>query len=94
MIKELIVNLTVGADRDVAANYAISVASTFGGHLSGIGFAYEAVVPGMLRGPTGECNVRLTYLNLAVLAADIVHTIHSCSREVFGRISFQCPMRR
>ncbi len=50
MIKDAIVNLTVGAPRDVAAEYAISVAAAFGAHLSGFGFAYEAVVPGTVFG--------------------------------------------
>ncbi len=50
MIKDAIVNLTVGAPRDVAADYAVSLAATFGAHLSGIGFAYEAVVPGTVFG--------------------------------------------
>ena len=50
MIKDVIVNLTVGAARDVAAEYAVSVAGAFGAHLSGIGFAYQAVLPGTLFG--------------------------------------------
>ena len=50
MIKDVIVNLTVGAPRDMAAEFAVSVASTFEAHLAGIGFAYEAVVPGTLFG--------------------------------------------
>ena len=53
MIKDVIVNLTVGASRDVAADYAISVATAFGAHLCGIGFAYEAVVPGTVFGGVG-----------------------------------------
>jgi nucleotide-binding universal stress UspA family protein len=50
MIKDMIVNLTIGAERDVAADYAISVARAFGAHLSGVGFAYEAVLPGAVFG--------------------------------------------
>jgi nucleotide-binding universal stress UspA family protein len=50
MIKDVIVNLTVGASRDVAADYAISVGSAFGAHLCGIGFAYEPVIPGTVFG--------------------------------------------
>jgi nucleotide-binding universal stress UspA family protein len=50
MIKDAIVNLTVGAPRDVAADYAISLGNTFGAHLCGIGFAYEAVIPGTVFG--------------------------------------------
>jgi nucleotide-binding universal stress UspA family protein len=53
MIKDLIVNLTVGATRDVAADYAISVASAFEAHLCGIGFAYEPVLPTTVWGGVG-----------------------------------------
>ena len=50
MIKDIIVNLTVDATHDVAADYAISVARAFEAHLAGIGFAYELVVPGSVFG--------------------------------------------
>jgi len=44
MIKDLVVNLTVGADRDVAANFAISIAEAFEAHIAGIAFAYDPVI--------------------------------------------------
>jgi hypothetical protein len=44
MIKDVIVNLTVDASRDAAADFAISVARTFGAHLAGIGFAHEVPI--------------------------------------------------
>jgi nucleotide-binding universal stress UspA family protein len=50
MIKDAIVNLTVGARRNVAADYAVSLARTFGAHLCAISFAYEAVLPGTVFG--------------------------------------------
>lgn len=50
MIKDMVVNLTMGAPRDVAADYAVSVASAFGAHLTGIAFAYEPVLPPTLMG--------------------------------------------
>ena len=53
MIKDAIVNLTVGASRDVTADYAVWLAAAFGAHLSGIGFTYEAVVPGTVFGGVG-----------------------------------------
>ena len=34
MIKDLVVNLSVGAGRDVAGPYAISVAEAFGAHVA------------------------------------------------------------
>jgi len=50
MIKDLIVNLTVGSDRDVAGPYAISIAEAFGAHATGIAFAYEPVIPPTIMG--------------------------------------------
>lgn len=47
MIKDIIVNLSVGKPRDVAGDYAITVASAFDAHLSGVACAYEPVVGGM-----------------------------------------------
>jgi nucleotide-binding universal stress UspA family protein len=50
MLKDIIVNLTVDAPHDAAADFAISVARAFEAHLAGIGFAYEPVVPGTMFG--------------------------------------------
>jgi nucleotide-binding universal stress UspA family protein len=50
MIKDIVANLSVGESRDVAADYAISVAETFGAHLAGVAFAYEPVIPGTVMG--------------------------------------------
>jgi nucleotide-binding universal stress UspA family protein len=47
MIKDIIVNLSVGKPRDVAGDYAISVASAFDAHLSGVACAYEPVIGGL-----------------------------------------------
>lgn len=51
MIKDLVVNLTVGADRDPAAQFAISIAARFEAHIAGISFAYDPVItPAVLDG--------------------------------------------
>ena len=50
MIKDIVVNLTVGAQRDVAADYAVSLGRTIGAHVAGVGFCYEVVVPGSVFG--------------------------------------------
>jgi nucleotide-binding universal stress UspA family protein len=50
MLKDIIVNLTVDAAHDVAADFAISVGREFQAHVSGIGFAYEPVIPGSVFG--------------------------------------------
>jgi nucleotide-binding universal stress UspA family protein len=48
MIKDIVVNLSVGATRDVATDFAVSVASTLDAHLAGVAFAYEPVMPGTI----------------------------------------------
>ncbi|MPZ39552.1 MAG: universal stress protein [Rhizobiales bacterium] len=50
MIKDLVVNLGGGATPDITADYAISVAKTYGAHIVGVSFVYEPVIPGSLLG--------------------------------------------
>jgi nucleotide-binding universal stress UspA family protein len=51
MIKDLVVNLAVGADRDPAAQFAISIAAAFQAHIAGIAFAYDpAITPTVMDG--------------------------------------------
>jgi nucleotide-binding universal stress UspA family protein len=50
MIKDLVVNLTVGSGLDVAGPYAISIAETFQAHVAGIAFSYEPVIPPTIMG--------------------------------------------
>ena len=45
MIKDILVNLSTGPNRDVAADYAVSVAMVLQTHLTGVAFAYEVAVP-------------------------------------------------
>jgi nucleotide-binding universal stress UspA family protein len=46
MIKDIVVNLSVDTKKDVARDYAISVANIFDAHLSGVAFAYDPLSPG------------------------------------------------
>jgi nucleotide-binding universal stress UspA family protein len=50
MIKDIVVNLAVDHARDVAADYAITLARAFEAHLSGIAFAYDVFLPGSIFG--------------------------------------------
>jgi nucleotide-binding universal stress UspA family protein len=50
MVKDIVVNLTGGHPQDFAADYAISLAATFGAHIAGVGFIYEPVIPGTVLG--------------------------------------------
>jgi nucleotide-binding universal stress UspA family protein len=45
MIKDIVVNLSVGEKTGPAGDYAISVAAAFGAHLAGIAFLYDPIVP-------------------------------------------------
>src|SRR5262249_40924219 len=50
MIKDIVVALSGRGGRDVAADYALSIAETFDAHLAGIAFAHEPVIPGTRMG--------------------------------------------
>src|SRR5262249_60911736 len=50
MIKDLVVALSGRGARDVAGDYAVSVAEAFDAHVAGIAFAYEPVIPGTVMG--------------------------------------------
>lgn len=45
MLKDVVVSLSGRTPRDFAAEYAISIAATFGAHVTGISFVYEPVIP-------------------------------------------------
>jgi nucleotide-binding universal stress UspA family protein len=51
MIKDILVNIPVGAPQEAVVNYAITVARAFEAHLAGVTFAFDPVVPsGMIDG--------------------------------------------
>lgn len=50
MITDLVVNLGIGQARDPATAYAVSIAETFGAHLTGVAFAYEPVIAPSIMG--------------------------------------------
>src|SRR2546421_11393110 len=45
MFKDVVVNISGRGPRDFAADYATSIAATFGAHVAGIAFLYEPVIP-------------------------------------------------
>jgi nucleotide-binding universal stress UspA family protein len=45
VLKDIVVNLSGRAAQDFAADYATSIAATFGAHVAGIAFLYEPVIP-------------------------------------------------
>jgi nucleotide-binding universal stress UspA family protein len=46
MIKDIVVNLSVGERACPAGDYAVSIAATFDAHVAGIAFIYDPIVPG------------------------------------------------
>ena len=50
MLKDVVVNLSGAAPQDFAADYAVSVAKTFGAHITGVAFVYEPVIPDTVMG--------------------------------------------
>jgi nucleotide-binding universal stress UspA family protein len=55
MIKDIVVNLALVGDHDAAAQYAVSVAHTFGAYLTGIAFVYDPVMaPSVMDGVSAE----------------------------------------
>ncbi|HTP94182.1 MAG TPA: universal stress protein [Xanthobacteraceae bacterium] len=45
MIKDIVVNLSVGADGGPAGDFAVSVADAFSAHLTGVAFVFDPIVP-------------------------------------------------
>jgi nucleotide-binding universal stress UspA family protein len=45
MIKDIVVNLSLAENGGYAGDFAVSVASTVGAHLTGIAFVYDPIVP-------------------------------------------------
>ena len=45
MIKDIVVNLSLGDNGGVVGDYAVSVADTFDAHLAGIAFVFDPIVP-------------------------------------------------
>jgi nucleotide-binding universal stress UspA family protein len=54
MIKDILVGLSVGKPRDIAGEFAVSVAARFGAHLSGVAFAQEPPIGAPWQCITGE----------------------------------------
>jgi nucleotide-binding universal stress UspA family protein len=45
MIKDIVVNLSLGDNGGVVANYAVSVAEAFNAHLAGVAFVFDPIIP-------------------------------------------------
>jgi nucleotide-binding universal stress UspA family protein len=82
MLKDIIVNLTVDTAHDVAADYAISVARAFEAHASGIGFAYDPVIPGSVFGSAAVSMIEAQRAELERAARKAVDYFDAATRRV------------
>ena len=81
MIKDLVVNLAVGASRDAAGPYAISVAEAFGAHVAGIAFDYEPVIPPTVMGTVPASFIESQRSENDKAAADAVARFDQAARR-------------
>jgi nucleotide-binding universal stress UspA family protein len=56
-MKDLIVNLTLGGPRDVAGDYALSVAAAFEAHVTAVAYRYIFEMPGTIIGPSVAASI-------------------------------------
>lgn len=70
MIKDILVNLTVGKPRDIAGEFAVYLAARFGAHLSGIAFAQKPPI-----GAVWDC-----------VSRDIFDSFHAQQRSEAQRV--------
>ena len=81
MIKDIVVNLSVGEGVHPAGDYAVSVASALEAHIAGIAFVYEVIVPmGRMGYSPGEVIDALQYDNELAAKAAIDLFVKATSR--------------
>ena len=81
MIKDILLNLTVDAARDAAAEYAISVARAFDAHVAGFAFAYEPVIPGSVFGGVALDLVAAARREVENTARSVVSNFNEAARQ-------------
>src|SRR5690349_10775398 len=79
MIKDIVVNLTVGAKRDVAADFALSMARDFNAHVAAVSFCYEMVVPGTVFGSVATGLIQTQRAESEKMATDAVKTFEQAA---------------
>lgn len=95
MIRDILVNLAQGTDKDVACDFAASLAASFGAHLTGLAVAYEIDVPPFYMGalPTDFIDAQLLENQAAsqkaaerfsacAAAAGVAHEVRSFSASL------------
>ncbi len=84
MIRDILVNLTQGTERDAAAAFAVSIAKTFSAHITGLAVSYEIDVPPFYMGavPTDFIETQVQENEAAAAQAS----------EVFGRAATEAGL--
>jgi nucleotide-binding universal stress UspA family protein len=72
MLKDVVVNLSGRAPLDFAADYATSIAATFGAHVTGIAFLYEPVIPDGTLGGVPVDLIELQRVENSMIARDAI----------------------
>jgi nucleotide-binding universal stress UspA family protein len=81
MIKDVLVNLTVGASRDVAADYAVSIGQALGAHVTAVAFAYDPVLPPSIMGGIPAEYIETQRRESEKAAADAIASFENAARR-------------
>jgi nucleotide-binding universal stress UspA family protein len=81
VIKDIVVNLSVDPSRDVAGNYAVSLADAFGAHLAAVAFSYDPVIPPTIMGGVPASFIDEQRAQSDKAAADAIATFDAAARR-------------
>jgi nucleotide-binding universal stress UspA family protein len=81
MIKDVLVNLMLGASRDVAADYAVSIGQALGAHVAAIGFSYDPVLPPSVMGGIPAEYIETQRRESEKAAADAIASFENAARR-------------
>ena len=81
MIKDIVVNLSLGDSRDPAAEFAVSAAAALDAHLAGVAFLYDPFVPAMDMGAIPSDLIEIQRVESERLAADAIARFNEVARR-------------
>ena len=81
MIKDIVVNLSLGDSRDPAAEFAVSAAAALDAHVAGVAFLYDPFVPAMDMGVIPADLIDIQRVESERLAADAIKRFDEIARR-------------
>jgi nucleotide-binding universal stress UspA family protein len=81
MIKDLVVNLSLGDGRDPAAEFAVSAAVALDAHVAGVAFLYDPFVPAMDMGAIPSDLIEIQRVESERLAANAIARFNEVARR-------------